>query len=350
VLKSVLIGCGAIAREHLAALKELENADVIAVCDLSAARAEATAERFGIEKWYTDYDVLLSASRPDVVHITTSPSAHFAIAKKCLATGLNVICEKPITVQYSDFLVLKQLATENHCMLIENQNLRFHSSIRQIQHLLNSGELGDLLEVQICIALNLGGAASPYIDPNAPHFGLGLRGGVIGDFLPHIAYLARMFTGPIVDLRTIWTKQNISSPLTADEFRSLIHGENASAYVAFSGNSQLNGYWVRVSGTKMYAEANLLEPPRIVLRRFRSGEPAVTSLRSGIAESSAILRGTIAGFFRKLGGTSSYDGLPEFIARTYQAVEKGQNQPVSLDEIEDVAHLVHRFTASELQL
>ena len=100
----------------------------------------------------------------------------------------------------------------------------------------------------------------------------------------------------------------------------------------------------------MYAEANLLEPPRIVLRRFRSGEPALTSLRSGIAESNAILRGTIAGFFRKLGGTSSYDGLPEFIARTYQAVEKGQNQPVSLDEIEDVAHLVHRFTASELQL
>ena len=99
-----------------------------------------------------------------------------------------------------------------------------------------------------------------------------------------------MFTGPIVDLRTIWTKQNISSPLEADEFRSLIHGENASAYVAFSGNSQLNGYWVRVCGTKMYAEANLLEPPRIVLRRFRSGEPALTSLRSGIAESSAILR------------------------------------------------------------
>ena len=127
MLRSVLIGCGAIAREHLATLKELQNAEVIAVCDLSAARAEATAERFGVGKWYTDYEALLRASQPDVVHITTSPSAHFAIAKRCLAAGLNVICEKPITVQYSEFLVLKQLATENRCMLIENQNLRFHS-------------------------------------------------------------------------------------------------------------------------------------------------------------------------------------------------------------------------------
>ena len=49
-LTSVLIGCGAIAREHLAALASLKNVEVAAVCDLSAARAEATAERFRICK------------------------------------------------------------------------------------------------------------------------------------------------------------------------------------------------------------------------------------------------------------------------------------------------------------
>ena len=349
-LTSVLIGCGAIAREHLAALRELDNVEVTAVCDLSAARAEATAERFNIGKWYTDYQTLLADLRPDVVHITTSPSAHFSIAKSCLAAGLNVLCEKPITVEYRDFHLLKQLATENCCMLMENQNLRFHSSIRRIQHLLSSGKLGDLLDVQICIALNAVGPGSPYTDQNAPHFGSGLRGGIVGDFLPHIAYLAYMFTGSIVDLRTTWTKHETDSPMPVDEFRGLIRGERATAYVAFSGNSQLNGYWIRVSGTKMYAEANLLEPPRIVLRRFRSGEPALMSLFDGIAKSGAILRGTVAGFFRKLAGTSSYDGLPELIARTYQALEKGQGQPVPLEEIDDVANLVNRFTSPELKL
>ena len=63
-LTSVLIGCGAIAREHLAAIKDLNDVRVTAVCDLSAARAEATAERFGIERWYTDYEKLLADCRP----------------------------------------------------------------------------------------------------------------------------------------------------------------------------------------------------------------------------------------------------------------------------------------------
>src|SRR5262249_14412618 len=95
---SVLIGCGTIARRHLAALAVLENVEVAAVCDLSAARAAATAERYDIEKWYCDYKELLTHIRPDLVHITTPPASHFSIAKDCLTEKLNVLCEKPITV------------------------------------------------------------------------------------------------------------------------------------------------------------------------------------------------------------------------------------------------------------
>ena len=84
-------------------------------------------------------------------------------------------------------------------MLMENQQIRFSSSIQSIQQLLMDGRLGDLLEVQVCIGLNIFGPDSAYIDQSAPHFGLALRGGVIGDFLPHIAYLAHIFAGPIGD-------------------------------------------------------------------------------------------------------------------------------------------------------
>src|SRR5262245_16819505 len=118
-LTSALIGCGTIAREHLTALSELANVEVTAVCDLSAARAEATAERFGIAKWYSSHEQLLAEIRPDLVHITTSPSFHFPIAKSCLDARLNVLCEKPITVDYEEFRLLKQLATANRCMLME---------------------------------------------------------------------------------------------------------------------------------------------------------------------------------------------------------------------------------------
>jgi predicted dehydrogenase len=348
-LKGVLIGCGAIAREHLAALAELKNVEVVGLCDLSAARAEATAERFGIEKWYTSYQQLLTETHPDLVHITTPPSSHFSIANACLTAGLNVLCEKPITIEYSDFCTLKEVAAKNQCMLMENQQLRFHASVLRIRDLLGSGELGDLLDVQIFVAVNSAGG-SPYADRNAPHFSLSLRGGVVGDFLPHIAYLTHIFAGSVVDLRTLWTKRIVDSPHPADEFRAFIKGDRATAYVAFSGNAQPGGFWLSVTGTRMRAEANLFELPRITFRRFREGEPALMSLADGIVESRDGLKGTVAAFWKKLGGVGSYDGLPEIVARTYQAVEMKEPQPIPLEEIEEVARLVDRFTQSDLSL
>jgi predicted dehydrogenase len=345
-LTGAVIGCGAISREHLAAVAELNNVEVVAVCDVSPARAEAAAERFGIARSYTNHRDLLGDLKPDLVHITTPPASHLGIAKDVLAAGLNVFCEKPITVRYEDFCILKQMARDQGCMLMENQQNRFHSSIRRIEELISSGELGDVLEVQICLSLNITGSDSPYIDRNAPHFGLTLPGGVIGDFLPHIAYLVYMFTGKIVDVYTVWTKHKSGTPLPADEFRGIVKGERTAAYVSFSGNAQPDGFLVRVIGTRMRAEANLYEPPRLIVKRSRSGEPAIGTLIDGIAESRQVLAGSVAGFVRKLAGTSSYDGLREMISKTYRTIELQEPQPISLDEIDEIAQLTVRLAAT----
>jgi predicted dehydrogenase len=346
-LTGALIGCGAIAREHLTALAELGGVEVLAVCDISSARAEAAAERFRIARWFTNHEELLAELRPDLVHVTTPPTSHFPIAKDCLAAGLNVFCEKPITVRYTDFQLLKQLALEKGCMLMENQQNRFHSSIRRIQDLIKLGELGDVLEVQIFLSLNITGPASPYVDENAPHFGLALPGGVIGDFLPHIAYLAYIFTGNVVEVHSAWLKHAKASPLPVDEFRGLIKGERATAYVSFSGNAQPDGFLIKVIGTRMRVEANLYEPPRFTKKRTRSGEPALMTLIDGLLESRDVLSGTVKGFWRKLAGRSSYDGLSEMLSRTYHSLGMHEPQPVSLDEIDAIAQLVHLLAATE---
>jgi predicted dehydrogenase len=349
-LTGVLIGCGGIAREHLAAVAKLSHVKIAAVCDLSAARAEATAERFDIAKWYSNYERLLAEVDPDLVHITTPPSSHFSIAKHCLAAGLNVFCEKPITTNYQDFEVLKNLAAGNRCLLLENHNLRFHSSIRRICELVLSGSFGDVLDVQISLSTNIVASESPFVDRNAPHYSLALRGGAVGDFLTHIAYLTYMFSGSAINMRTTWAKRLKDSPLPADEFRAFIKGERATAYVAFNGVARPYGFWIRVTGTQMHAEANLYEPPRLTFRKLRGGELAISTLIDGIAESRDVLRGSVAGFWRKLGGTSAYDGLSELIARTYFAIGTHGTPPITLVEIDEVARMVDRFTDVNFKL
>jgi hypothetical protein len=138
--------------------------------------------------------------------------------------------------------------------------------------------------------------------------------------------------------------------LSDDEFRALIKGECATAYVAFSGNAQPDGFWIRVAGTRMHAEANLFEPPRLTIRRLRSGEPALAKLSDGVLEARDVLRGTMVGFWKKLGGVSNYDGLPELIGATYRALESGEAAPISPEELDKVARLVDSFTKAELKL
>ncbi len=145
-------------------------------------------------------------------------------------------------------------------------------------------------------------------------------------------------------------KASKNSPLPADEFRALIKGERATAQVAFNGDVRPYGFWIRVTGTQMHAEANLYEPPRLTVRKLRKGELAVATLIDGIAKSRDVLFGSLAGFWRKLAGTGSYDGLSDLIAQTYSAIGFGKLPPISPTEIDEVARIVDRFTDPEFKL
>jgi predicted dehydrogenase len=221
-------------------------------------------------------------------------------------------------------------------------------TILTLRELVDSGELGEVADVQVQLFLDIGAPGSRFVDRNAPHPCLGMRGGAIADFLTHIAYLAHVFAGRSRVLRTAWSKRVRESLLPVDEFRALLEGDRAMAGVAFSANAQPNGFWVRVIGTKIHAETNLFEPPRLTLRRVRKGARPVMTFVDGIVESRDIFVGAVRGLWRKLGGVSIYDGLSFLVRRTYAALEEGGAPPVPIEEIDDVARLVDDFTRSEV--
>ena len=315
-----------------------------------AARAAAMAERFGINTWHTDHRKLLDGAKPDVMHITAPPFAHVVLATDFLSAGCNVLCEKPLAPKREDVLALKELALTNRAMLIENQQFRRHSSVRHVQRMMESGEFGDLLELHVSMSLDITSDGSPYIDRNVPHFGARLPGGVIGDFLPHLVYLARMFVGPIAEVQSVWKKHKSATPLEADEFRALLHAERATAYLSFSGNAQPDAFILRAIGTRARVEANLFEPPKLVVKRARRGEPALMTLVDGVAESKSVFSGSVGGLYRKLAGTSSYDGMDEFIGEIYNAVATGTAPPVSLDEIDELSAVIERLVGSQRRI
>src|SRR4051794_26650433 len=204
MIKAALIGTGQIARQHLSCLRALPDVEVAGVCDVSPAMAESTAERFGIPAWYTDHRRLLDEIRPDVVHVTTPASSHFPLAMAALDADAHVFVEKPATVTFAELETLLGHASNRGKVLVEDYNYLFNDATRKILGLIASGEVGEVIHVEVLICLDILGKGSPFVDLNAPHPCLGMAGGAIADFLTHLASLANSFVGPHHSVHTVW--------------------------------------------------------------------------------------------------------------------------------------------------
>jgi len=343
-VRATLIGAGRIARQHLACLRELPDVDVVAVCDVSRARAECAAERFGIPGYYTDSRVMLSEVRPDVVHITTPPTSHFPLAMAALDAGAHVIVEKPIALNYTEAEALAYRASEQGRVLVENHNYVFNAATQQIRQLLVSGEFGDITHVEVFVCLNVLGVEGSYERATAHHSAFDIPGGAIADFLTHLASIAYTFIGAHHWARASWARK-FRSPLPYDEFRALVEGERGSATLAFSANTQPDAFWLRVYGTKMQAVANLFERRLTVSRLYDCPKPLI-AFKNALQEAKDLRKSAYSTLLHKINGSpGAYDGLWQLLTTTYRSLNAGAPPPVSITQLLAVNRLVSDLRA-----
>ncbi len=90
-----LIGLGEAATHlHLPALAGMPEAVVVGACDIDAGRRAEVARRWRVPT-FTDVEVMLAETRPEVVVIGTPPRLHAELCLRGLDAGAHVICEKP---------------------------------------------------------------------------------------------------------------------------------------------------------------------------------------------------------------------------------------------------------------
>jgi predicted dehydrogenase len=343
-LKAVLIGAGQIARQHLACLKSLPGVELVAICDLSPATAEAAAERFGIPAWFTDYRAMLEKARPDVVHVTTPPTSHFRLAMDSFDAGAHVIVEKPVTSTFEELEALARRAEAVGRHLIEDYNYVFNQAPQEILRRIDSGQFGAVTHVEVLICLDILGPGG-FADPNSPHPALTLAGGAIADFLPHLASLAHLFVGPHQTAKAVWTKRK-PSLLPFDEFRGVVDAERGTAALGFSSNSQPDAFWLRVYGERMQATANLFET-RLTFDGPRNVPKPLRPFFSGLEEGKTIRRAALGTLLRKFKGPGAYEGLWELLARTYRALAEGAVLPVKASDVLGVNRIVEALKPKE---
>jgi predicted dehydrogenase len=343
-VKAALIGAGQIARQHLTCLRALPGVELVAICDLSPATAEAAAERYGIRAWFTDHRAMLEKARPHVVHVTTPPTSHFGLAMDSFDAGAHVIVEKPATSSFEELEALVRRAREVGRHIVEDHNYVFNHAPQEILRRIMSGQFGAVTHVEVLICLDILGP-SGFADPNAPHPALTLAGGAIADFLPHLASLAHSFVGPLRTAHTVWTKRK-PSLLPFDEFRAVVEAERGTAALGFSSSSQPDAFWLRVYGERMQATANLFET-RLTFDGPRNVPKPLRPFFSGLEEGRTIRRAALSTLLRKFKGPGAYEGLWELLTRTYRALGEGSGLPVTANDLLEVNRMVEALKPRE---
>jgi predicted dehydrogenase len=139
-----LVGCGFYAQNHLMAWSDLrqDGAELAAVCDVDAGKAEAAGRRFGVP-WFTDISAMLDTARPDLVDITTRMDSHRALAALVGARKLPCVVQKPFAPAWGDCVAIVETAKANGAWLAVHENFRFQSSMRRVKAVIESGTIGE---------------------------------------------------------------------------------------------------------------------------------------------------------------------------------------------------------------
>lgn len=141
-LRGAVIGCGFFAANHLHSWRQIEEVDLVAVCDVDQAKAEAAAKTFGVPKSYTDAAAMLAAEKPDFVDIVTTMPTHRPLAELAAGLGIPIIVQKPFAPTIEDCRAIVRAAADAAVPLMVHENFRFQTPIRAVRQVLDEGTIG----------------------------------------------------------------------------------------------------------------------------------------------------------------------------------------------------------------
>lgn len=150
-VKIGIIGCGGIANgKHLPSLKQVQDAEMVAFCDLIPERAQKAAEEYGVPgaRVYVDYKELLAKEDADVIHVCTPNISHCEITVAALRSGRHVMCEKPMATTVEDAEQMCNVSRETGKTLSIGYQTRCSLAHQYARKLVKEGVLGDVYYIK----------------------------------------------------------------------------------------------------------------------------------------------------------------------------------------------------------
>jgi len=148
-LRFAFFGAGYWARFQMAAWRELDGAECVALFNRTRAKGEAFAEEFGIPRVYNDPEELLRREDVDFVDLCTNPFTLPDFVRLSAAHKVPVISQKPMAPSVAIGEELVRTCAEAGIAYYIHENWRWQLQLRQFKAVLDSGEIGTPFRARI---------------------------------------------------------------------------------------------------------------------------------------------------------------------------------------------------------
>lgn len=204
-LRTGIIGCGKVGDFHAKAYASLPNSNFVAVCNTSAERGKAFAQRYGVNA-YTDVREMCEKEHLDVVSVCTPHPRHANPAVTAAECGCHVLVEKPLASTLADCDAIIAAGDRAGVKIGTVVQRRFYRPCMRIHQAIEDGKLGKPVLGMVTM---LGWRDKPYYDSD-PWRGTwdGEGGGVLVNQAPHQLDLLLWYMGEVDEVYGVWKNLN----------------------------------------------------------------------------------------------------------------------------------------------
>ena len=139
-----VIGVGAMGENHVRVYHKIEEANLVAVSDVSERALKKIEKKYGA-KGYTEYSELLENPEIEVVSVCVPTTFHHNVVMEAIKNGQHVLVEKPIAFTLEEAEEMIAAAKEAVVLLATGHVERFNPAVQKAKELVDDGVIGDIV-------------------------------------------------------------------------------------------------------------------------------------------------------------------------------------------------------------
>ena len=191
IIRWGILGTGKIAKAFATALREVPDAELVAVASRSLDSATEFAKEYCVKRAHGTYQALADDDGVDVVYIATPHAMHHENAILCLKGGKALLVEKAFTLNRREAQEIADLARQRKLFVMEAMWTRFQPAMLEAKRMIDMGEIGNVRNLQADFGFTAeAGPEHRLLNP-------ALGGGSLLDLGIYPLSMAAFFLGPV---------------------------------------------------------------------------------------------------------------------------------------------------------